>query len=75
MTLAVVRNVGAPRGLRSEQDVDDFEQEIVDQYALAMAAAGSAMATSPRRGRWLSSSRALCPAGCGLRRSMTPIAS
>ena len=40
MTLAVVRNVGAPRGLRSEQDVDDFEQEIVDQYALAMAAAG-----------------------------------
>lgn len=40
MTLAVVRNVGAPRGLRSERDVDDFEQEIVDQYALAMAAAG-----------------------------------
>ncbi len=24
----------------AEQDVEDFEQEIVDQYALAMAAAG-----------------------------------
>lgn len=40
MTLAVVRNVASPRGLRCEQDVDDFEQEIVDQYALSMAAAG-----------------------------------
>jgi site-specific recombinase XerD len=40
MALAVVRNLGAPPGLRSEQDIDDFEQEIVDQYALAMAAAG-----------------------------------
>ena len=40
MALAVVRNLGAPPGLRSEQDIEDFEQEIVDQYALAMAAAG-----------------------------------
>ncbi len=40
MSLAVVRNVGAPRSLRSAQDLEDFEQEIVDQYALAMAAAG-----------------------------------
>ena len=40
MSLAVVRNVGAPRSLRSAHDLEDFEQEIVDQYALAMAAAG-----------------------------------
>ena len=40
MTLAVVRNLGSPSGFRCEQDVDDFEQEMVDQYALAMAAAG-----------------------------------
>jgi site-specific recombinase XerD len=40
VSLAVVRNLGAPSGLASERDVDDFEQEIVDQYALAMAAAG-----------------------------------
>lgn len=40
MSPAVVRNLGAPRGLPSEQDVDDFEQELVDQYALAMAAVG-----------------------------------
>ena len=38
--LAVVRNIGSPRALRSAEDVEDFEQEIVDQYALAMAAAG-----------------------------------
>lgn len=40
MTLAVVRNIGAAHRLRSEQHAEDFEQEIVDQYALAMAAAG-----------------------------------
>lgn len=40
MTLAVVRSIGSGRGLRSEQDAEDFEQELVDQYALAMAAAG-----------------------------------
>jgi integrase len=38
--LAVVRNIDAPRALRTAQQVEDFEQEIVDQYALAMAAAG-----------------------------------
>jgi integrase/recombinase XerC len=38
--LAVVRNIDSPGALRSERDVEDFEQEIVDQYALAMAAAG-----------------------------------
>lgn len=40
MTLAVVRNINSPRELLGEQDVEDFEQELVDQYALAMAAAG-----------------------------------
>lgn len=40
MGLSVVRNLASPRALVSERDVDDFEQELVDQYALAMAAAG-----------------------------------
>jgi site-specific recombinase XerD len=40
VTLAAVRNISSPRALRTAQDVEDFEQEIVDQYALAMAAAG-----------------------------------
>ena len=39
MRLAAVRSIGTARGLRDEQDAADFEQEIVDQYALAMAAA------------------------------------
>ncbi|MGB0094030.1 MAG: tyrosine-type recombinase/integrase [Solirubrobacteraceae bacterium] len=38
--LAVVRNIDSPRALRTAEDAEDFEQEIVDQYALAMAAAG-----------------------------------
>ena len=40
MTLAVVRNLSSARGLRSAEDVEGFAQELVDQYALAMAAAG-----------------------------------
>ena len=40
MTLAVVRNIGSSGQLRTGEDVAVFEQEIVDQYALAMAAAG-----------------------------------
>lgn len=40
MSLGAVRNIASPVALRTEQDVEDFEQEIVDQYALAMAAAG-----------------------------------
>lgn len=35
-----MRNLSSPRALRTAADVEDFEQEIVDQYALAMAAAG-----------------------------------
>lgn len=40
MRLAAVREVGSPSALRTAEDVEDFEQEIVDQYALAMAATG-----------------------------------
>ncbi len=40
MSLAVVRSLGTARSLRSPQAIEDFEQELVDQYALASAAAG-----------------------------------
>jgi site-specific recombinase XerD len=40
VTLAVVRNIGSAAALRSDADVASFEQEIADQYALALAAAG-----------------------------------
>ncbi|GAA2090602.1 hypothetical protein [Actinomadura alba] len=40
MTLAVVRSLGSGRRLRSPTELEDFEQELVDQYALAMAASG-----------------------------------
>jgi integrase/recombinase XerC len=38
--LAAVRNIGSGAALRDGDDVAAFEQEIIDQYALAMAAAG-----------------------------------
>ena len=40
MTLAVVRSLGTARSLRSVEGMEDFEQELVDQFSLAMAAAG-----------------------------------
>jgi hypothetical protein len=40
--LAVVRSLGGPRRLVSGQDGDDFEQELVDQFALAVSASGAA---------------------------------
>jgi len=40
VTLAVVRNIGSAAALRTDEDVAAFGQEIVDQYALALAAAG-----------------------------------
>jgi len=40
LTLAAVRTISSPRALRTAEDIEDFEQEIVDQHALAMAAAG-----------------------------------
>src|SRR5471030_299829 len=38
--LAIVRSLGFPRRLRTEAESQDFEQELVDQYALALAAYG-----------------------------------
>jgi len=38
--LAVVRSLGTARRLRTPEQLEDFEQELADQYALAMAAAG-----------------------------------
>jgi site-specific recombinase XerD len=38
--LAVVRSLGTARSLRTPQELEDFEQELVDQYCLAMAGAG-----------------------------------
>lgn len=40
MGLAVVRNIDSGSTLHTADDVAVFEQEIVDQYALAMASAG-----------------------------------
>ncbi|MGH2500787.1 MAG: tyrosine-type recombinase/integrase [Candidatus Limnocylindria bacterium] len=40
MSLAVVRSLNAPRRLRTTQELEDFEQELVDQYALAAVGAG-----------------------------------
>lgn len=40
MSLAAVRNISSARALRTAEDIEDFGQEILDQYALAMAAAG-----------------------------------
>jgi len=45
MSLAVVRTLGSPRRLDTEQDREDFEQELVDQYLLAAIGAGSADGT------------------------------
>ena len=39
MKLAVVRSIGSACGFRNEQDVADIEQELVDQFALVVAAA------------------------------------
>lgn len=38
--LAVVRSIGAARPLRSPGELEDFEQELVDQYCLASLGAG-----------------------------------
>ncbi|WP_406689269.1 tyrosine-type recombinase/integrase [Saccharopolyspora sp. ID03-671] len=38
--LAVVRSLGGPRKLSTAQELEDFEQELVDQYLLAAVGAG-----------------------------------
>lgn len=40
MSPAVIRSLDAPRRLARVEDVQDFEQELVDQYLLAMVGAG-----------------------------------
>lgn len=40
MTLTSVRSIDTGRRWRSEAELDDFEQELVDQYALAGAGSG-----------------------------------
>jgi site-specific recombinase XerD len=40
VSVAVVRSLGTARSLRTPQELEDFEQELLDQYCLAMAAAG-----------------------------------
>ena len=39
--LAIVRSIGFPRQLRTPAEEEDFEQELVDQWALALAATGA----------------------------------
>lgn len=41
MSLAVVRSTETARSVRSGVDAEDFEQELVDQYALAGSASGT----------------------------------
>lgn len=45
MKLAVVRSLDAPRQLGSPGELEDFEQELVDQYLLAAIGAGACDAT------------------------------
>ncbi|MFD8494985.1 tyrosine-type recombinase/integrase [Amycolatopsis sp. NPDC059657] len=40
MSLAVVRSIGTAGRPCSPQDLEDFEQELIDQYAIAMLGAG-----------------------------------
>ena len=40
MALAVVRSVDSARSLRGSVDVEEFEQELIDQYSLALSAVG-----------------------------------
>lgn len=40
MTLAVVRSLGSAPSLRSAHELEDLEQELVDQYALALVGSG-----------------------------------
>ncbi|MGW1870358.1 tyrosine-type recombinase/integrase [Streptomyces mauvecolor] len=40
MTLAVVRSLSSVRGTKTSEELEDFEQELLDRFALAAAAAG-----------------------------------
>ena len=54
--LAEVRSVSSPRRLRTPEEFEDFEQELVDQYAWPRSARASPMRRSPRNARWCLSS-------------------
>lgn len=41
MALAVVRSLGTARSLRTPQELEDFEQELIDQFCLAVSAFGA----------------------------------
>lgn len=41
VTLAVVRSIGSARRLQTASELEDFEQELIDQYAIAAAASGT----------------------------------
>lgn len=45
MSLAVVRSIDTPRRVVTQHDIEDFEQELVDQYLLAGVGAGFADST------------------------------
>ena len=54
MTLAVVRSLGdSSRRLRWPQELEDFEQELVDEYALAMSPRGDRRARGSGPVGWL----------------------
>jgi site-specific recombinase XerD len=40
VTLTVVRSLDSARSLRGSVDVEEFEQELIDQYSLSLAAVG-----------------------------------
>ena len=68
----MVRNISSPLAFRSGEDVEDFEQELVDQYALAMAAAGlSDGHVSSSRSTVIEFARG-CRVRCGRRRVTMP---
>lgn len=40
MSLALVRSMDSARSMRQQLDVEEFEQELIDQYSLALSAIG-----------------------------------
>ncbi|MGO9789192.1 MAG: tyrosine-type recombinase/integrase [Solirubrobacteraceae bacterium] len=45
MALAEIRSIGSPRHVRTIEEVQDFEQELIDQFLLAMVGSGMNDAT------------------------------
>ena len=70
--LAVVRSLAAPQHLRTAQEAEDFEQELVDQYALAMAASGVTDGHLAQQRATVFDSSGSWAGRCGPRRRRTP---